>query len=570
LAVFLSNGRSKMSRKRLLIILICVISLLVTANIVRANVLEKANPARTLSSPTGTAFTYQGNLSDGGSPANGSYNFRFDLWDDSSKTTLIGTYPATGTIPTDVVEGAFNIKLDFGADAFTGEARWLEITVNGNALAPLQELTPAPYALYAMDGPWSAGDGLELVGTQFKGKGTPFQNLVIVAKSGGDYTTIQSAVDSISDATAGNPYLIWVAPGVYSEAVTMKPYVHLQGSGQGATVITSDVTNPSIPPTQATLILVDNVSLRDMTVQNTGTGLHNVGLMASNGDIDILVAEVETQSQGNVGTDSNNYAIYLTGTGTSVTLQSVTALAENGKLDAVGLYNDSGTIVTLLSGSYIASSGGEHSAGISNLGTVEAEHITARGENSSQWNYGIWNQGSGAKITLRGGSVSGRGGTEAIGILNTNGGQLTTDGVTALAEGGTDATYALNNDSAGVAATAVVRGGSFTGSGGSENYGIRTTGDSSVLDAIGIDVGLEGGEADTLVAVYIGDNGIGTISQSDLWGSTASVYCDSCDWASIHNSRLIGGPVTDPGTDVNCFGVSWGIAFYTDTCPTSS
>ena len=556
-----------MSRKRFLIILFCIISVLVTANIVRANVLDKANPARTLSSPTGTAFTYQGSLSEGGGPANGSYNFRFDLWDDSSKTTLFGTYPASGTIPTDVVEGAFNIKLDFGADAFTGEARWLEITVNGNALAPLQELTPAPYALYAMDGPWSAGDGLELVGTQFKAKGTPYQNLVIVAKSGGDYTTIQSAVDSISDATEGNPYLIWVAPGVYSEAVTMVPYVHLQGSGQGATVITSDVTNSSIPPTQATLILVDNVSLRDMTVQNTGTGLHNVGLMASNGVIDILVAEVETQSQGNVGTDSNNYAIYLTGNGTSVRLQSVNAFAENGNLDAIGLYNDSGTKVTLLSGSYMASSGAEHSAGISNLGTLEAEHITARGEDSPQWNYGIWNQGSEAKITLRGGSVSGRGGTEAIGILNTNGGQLTTDGITALAEGGTDANYALQNDSASVA---VVRGGSFTGSGGSANYGIGIFGDDSLLDAIGIEVKAEGGgEIDAHIAVYIGDNGSGTISQSELWGSSSSVYCDSCNWVSIHNSRLIGGPVVDPGTDVHCFGISWGGAFYTDTCPTS-
>ncbi len=554
-----------MSRKLSLIILFFTLALLATASIVRADELGKAQPVRRLSSSTGTAFTYQGNLSQAGSPANGSHDFLFNLWDDSSKTTLIGKYPAIGTIPINVVDGAFLIKMDFGAEAFTGEARWLEIIVNGNALAPLQELTPTPYALYAMDGPWSAGDGLELVGTQFKGKGTPYQNVVIVAKSGGDFTSIQSAVNSISDASKSNPYLIWVAPGVYSEAVTLKPNLHLQGSGQGVTIITSTASSSSTPPTQASLVLASNVSLRDLTVQNTGTGMHNVGLMASNGASDILVVDVEAGSQGNGSSGSNNYAIYLTGNGTRVTLQSVNALAENGNLDAIGLYVDSGVTVTLLNGSYTASSGSDHSAGISNLGTLEAEHITVSGADSPQLNYGIWNHGSSAKVTLRSGSVSGRGGTGAIGILNTNGGQLTTDGVTVLAEGGTDSNDGLRNESAAIS---VVRGGSFTGSGGSENYGIRITGEDSILDAIGIVVkGTGGGELDYRNAVYIGNSGMGFISQSTLWGDSASVYCDSCSLVNIHNSRLIGGPVAGLTTNINCLGVSWGGAFYTNTCP---
>jgi len=515
-----------------------------------------------LQAPVGTAFTYQGYITDTGNPANGSYNLAFKLYNDASAGTQVGSTVTKNAVT--VSEGYFTVELDFG-DWFDGTALWLEIGVQGpgdpgfTVLSPRQPLSPTPYAINA--------DKLD--GQHASDLGADYQNVIVVAKSGGDYTSVQAAIDSITGAAADNPYLVWVAPGVYSEAVTMKPYVHLQGSGQGATVITSDVTNPSIPPTQATLILAANVSLRDMTVQNTGTGLHNVGLMALNGATDIQVSDVETQSHGNGGTDSNNYAIYLTGSGTSVTLQSVTAFAENGNLDAVGLYNDSGTKVTLLSGSYMASSGFEHSAGISNLGTLEAEHITVRGEFSPQWNYGIWNQGSGAKIILRGGSVSGRGGTEAIGILNVNGGHLTADGVTALAEDGTDANYALNGEDAGVGTTSVVRGGSFTGSGGggSENYGIRIYGDASFLDAIGIDVSAAGFGIDTLIAVYIGDNGLGNISSSELWGETASVYCDSCSWVGIHNSRLLGGPVIDPGTKIVCFGISWGNAFYTDTCP---
>jgi hypothetical protein len=552
-----------MSRKLLLIILFCIISLLVTASIVRADVLEKAQPAKTLSSPTGTAFTYQGNLSEAGSPANGSYNFRFYLWNDSNRTSLIGTYPSSGTLPANVAEGAFIVKLDFGAGAFTGEERWLEIEVNGSALSPLQELTPAPYALYAMDGPWSAGDGLELVGTQFKGRGTPFQNVVIVAKSGGDYTTIQSAINSISSASQSNPYLIWVAPGVYNEAVTMKPFVHLQGSGEGVTVITSNVSSPSLPPTQATLFLASNVSLRDLTVRNTGTGSYNVGLTASNGAIDILVADVEAQSQGSGGTDSNNHAIHLTGNGTSVTLQSVNAFAENGYI-AVSLYNDSGTTVTLLNGSYIASSGFEYTRAVYNRGTIEAEHITVRAENSPNRNYGMWNDG--ATITLRGGSVIGSGGSEAIGILNTNGGQLTTDGVTTLADGGTDLTVGLQGEGG---AMSTVRGGSFIGSGSMTNVGIRILGADTILDANVIQGSAEGGgELDLRIGVWIGEDGLGFITHSELWGDSASVLCDSCATTRIYHSRLIGGPTLLTGSgEMYCLGTTWGFAFDTDTCP---
>ncbi len=67
----------------------------------------------------------------------------------------IGTYPGTGTITIDVVDGYFTTTLDFGGGIFDGEERWLEIEVNGTLLSPLQPLTPAPYAIYAQTAPWS-------------------------------------------------------------------------------------------------------------------------------------------------------------------------------------------------------------------------------------------------------------------------------------------------------------------------------------------------------------------------------------------------------------------------------
>ena len=54
-----------------------------------------------------------------------------------------------------VSNSLFTTLVDFGPGVFTGSSNWLEIAVetNGgssfNTLAPRQQLTPVPYAIYA-------------------------------------------------------------------------------------------------------------------------------------------------------------------------------------------------------------------------------------------------------------------------------------------------------------------------------------------------------------------------------------------------------------------------------------
>jgi len=99
----------------------------------------------------GTAFTYQGRLLQGGSPANGSFSMTFRLNDDPAAGTLLGT---VGPQSMAVANGLFNVVLDFGQNVFDGQARWLEIEVAGTTLSPRQPLTPSPYAL-ALPGLWT-------------------------------------------------------------------------------------------------------------------------------------------------------------------------------------------------------------------------------------------------------------------------------------------------------------------------------------------------------------------------------------------------------------------------------
>src|SRR5262249_265941 len=110
----------------------------------------------------GTAFTYQGRLTDGGTSANGSYDLQFGLFDNLSGGAQIGS---TQTVPNvSVSSGIFTLSLDFGANAFPGASRFLEISarLSGNPsftlLTPRQEITSTPYAVRSLKA--AAADGL--------------------------------------------------------------------------------------------------------------------------------------------------------------------------------------------------------------------------------------------------------------------------------------------------------------------------------------------------------------------------------------------------------------------------
>jgi len=98
----------------------------------------------------GTGFTYQGQLKNGSGPITGNCGMAFRLYDDSAAGVLVGS-PITTSVP--VTAGLFTVPLDFGAGAFTGDARWLAIQVKCGAdpvftpLSPRQPLSPAPLAL---------------------------------------------------------------------------------------------------------------------------------------------------------------------------------------------------------------------------------------------------------------------------------------------------------------------------------------------------------------------------------------------------------------------------------------
>ncbi len=113
-------------------------------------------------------------------------------------------------------------------------------------------------------------------------------NVVWVATAGGDFTSVQAALDSITDAGPTNRYLVKVAPGDYAERVTLKNYVDIEGSGPNLTTISATGSDVEGSPTAATIHAPGSVvaELRGVTVKNqTGNDVarYGYGILADAG-----------------------------------------------------------------------------------------------------------------------------------------------------------------------------------------------------------------------------------------------------------------------------------------------
>ncbi len=160
-----------------------------------------------------TTFTYQGRLVDAGSPANGTYDLRFILYDAETGGAQVGTTVTRDDVQ--VASGLFTVELDFGAAAFQGDARWLEIAVRPGSstgaftvLSPRQPVSPAPYALFA-----AAAGSLKVpltVSASSAGIPSTPAGLITVNQSG---TGIALAANRTADTPAEFPALLGVNAG---------------------------------------------------------------------------------------------------------------------------------------------------------------------------------------------------------------------------------------------------------------------------------------------------------------------------------------------------------------------
>lgn len=200
----------------------------VAAALVLACVLGVPASAQT---PLGTAFSYQGRLSDDGSPAGGPFDLQFVLYDGPAGGNQVG--PILQLSDVAVTQGLFTVTLDFGA-VFAGSRRWLEVGVRPGAstgaysiLSPRQDLTATPAALFSATTPWGGiagkpagfADDVDNDTTYTQGPGITIAGTVI-SVAGGGVTSAMIADGAIAGADIGIDVITatHIAPGAVLSA----------------------------------------------------------------------------------------------------------------------------------------------------------------------------------------------------------------------------------------------------------------------------------------------------------------------------------------------------------------
>ena len=292
-----------------------------------------------------TSFTYQGRLSVSGALANGPYDLQFALFDSLANGTQIGSTQTVSNVA--VSAGVFSVQLDFGANAFPGSNRWLQISARGSGtqtftpLAPRQQITATPYAIRSLNA--TSADSVTVVGLP-PGSGNYIQNSSVQQGDsnfnisgdgtvGGDLvtngnvgvgTTVASSKLTVVQSTSG--------PGVVATVggsnIVSGTNTHFSDTFQvGDSISSSTLPTPTfvLAITSDTSLIIDNLATAtrsNLTYQHPGgtrmvvKGNGNVGIGTATPTSRLsVVGNADVSGNLGIGTTTPQATLDVKGTG---------------------------------------------------------------------------------------------------------------------------------------------------------------------------------------------------------------------------------------------------------------
>ena len=217
---------------------------------------------------------------------------------------------------------------------------------------------------------------------------------------------LREVVGGIADPSARTRTSSRSSPGLYDldkDSLFMRPYVDIEGSGEGITTITSSLGTGS-----GTVVGTNNSELRFLTVKNTG--------------------------------EAGQLVVALFSESTSPRYTHVTSMASGGN-DNEAIHISNGTPILR----YVTAraSGGSRSTGVANLGALlTASNSTFSATDAANTNLGVLST-FGGTVQATSSTITASGGVIAVG-LRTNNGTHTLSNVTFSGSGATES-YGIYN-----------------------------------------------------------------------------------------------------------------------------
>lgn len=263
-------------------------------------------------------------------------------WISTSTTTFDCACTATGGVWTNTNTSGAETLQEFR----DGEIRIAGIstsTASNSASQGLPQFTEGQRRFRMSDaGPqWSSDSGVTYVPMMVPGTQSR-----VVCKSGCIYSTVQSALDSITDATSTKRYSIFIGPGDYDENVTVnKEFIDFVGMNRYTTRIRGNTGASGVTFTHT--VDKSNVTYSNMTIGGTiGFGSNDGGGSTVRGPIGVFGCDVGIidGSEGAVGKTTYSFAgrgttdIYSVGNVFRATRSCVQSLGSSGNAAASSYY----------------------------------------------------------------------------------------------------------------------------------------------------------------------------------------------------------------------------------------
>ncbi|MBX3390536.1 MAG: hypothetical protein KF691_13890 [Phycisphaeraceae bacterium] len=243
----------------------------------------------------GTNFPYQGRLTDGGAPANGTYDVQLLMFNASVGGSQQGLTQTFNDIT--VSNGVFTVNPDFGAQ-YDGEERWIEVRVRPGVsvgayttILPRTEATAAPYA-QALKLPVTESSSITnglLTFTNTNSSNTAYVMKLTSTGPSGNTAGIFFQPVMILDTNDGNGLASYTsAAGAYAA------YLSSSGNG-GSGLVASNTSATSGAGVRADM---SNSANTGNTIDAGNSGLGRAGLFTVTNSSNAANA-VEIQSNGN-------------------------------------------------------------------------------------------------------------------------------------------------------------------------------------------------------------------------------------------------------------------------------